>query len=80
MTIARALNNPFLRAKAESTPKTESAAPAPCSMDYQLEEGDMWFEDWLKTPESLAIDEWEKAHPEEAAQIEQEVLKEAGLA
>ena len=82
MTIATALNAPFL-AKTKNTPQVKkSPQPQPAAVDLEEcdDEGGMWFEDWLKTPEALELEEWAKAHPEEDAKIRAAVLKEMGLA
>ena len=46
----------------------------------RLSAGSISLDELFQTPEMLALDEWAKAHPEEDAQLQQEVLEEMGLA
>ena len=46
----------------------------------RLSAGSLSLDELFQTPEMLALDEWAKAHPEEDAQLQQEVLEEMGLA
>ena len=46
-----------------------------------LQPGSISLDEWLKTsPLVKEIEQWKKEHPEEAAEIEAQVLKEMGLA
>ena len=71
-------NAPQMKSPVKKAKKTSTKKPQ--RVEDLLEEGSIPLEEWLASPESLAIDEWERAHPEEAEQIRREVLKEMGRA
>ena len=77
MTIANTATAP-LGISAKSAPRAKVRRPQ--RVEDLLEEGSISYAEWKKTPTALAIKKWEEEHPEEAAQIEAEVLKEMGLA